>query len=440
MCFELRKVVAGHLHYIFYLQLLPALYSRVGQSFSATPAQLGVLTLARALAQALASPCAGVLGQYANRITVICAGAAVWGAMTAAFSSTHSISAGLPFWFFNGIGLAFLIPAAQSLTADYNPEERRGRAFGVLHLVGAVGALLGTLFATNIAHLHVLGLEGWRFAFLAVALLSWIIGGATWIFGADPRYTLDLRYKVESAAEAHPLGSSRNAGREVLRDVYSSVLSVPTFGIIVLQGIVGTTPWSALVFLTFYFQLLGMGDWTASCLLSIFLAANAAGGLLGGIVGDAAARRWPDHGRIFACQFSVGVGVPLSFILFKALPLSASSGAVIGHAAVLCVTGLLITWAATACNNPIFSEIVPPHMRNLIYAFDRSFEGAIAAAGAPLVGILAEKAFGFSVRSRVFRVCVCVCECVFLLFRLLFLSLFNSPSLFVAGHSRGQCR
>ncbi len=32
-----------------------------------------------------------------------------------------------------------------------------------------------------------------------------------------------------------------------------------------------------------------------------------------------------------------------------------------------------------------------------IYAFDRSFEGAIAACGAPLVGILAEKLFGFKV-------------------------------------------
>jgi len=32
-----------------------------------------------------------------------------------------------------------------------------------------------------------------------------------------------------------------------------------------------------------------------------------------------------------------------------------------------------------------------------IYAFDRSFEGAIAACGAPLVGILAERLFGFTV-------------------------------------------
>lgn len=42
-----------------------------------------------------------------------------------------------------------------------------------------------------------------------------------------------------------------------------------------------------------------------------------AGGLLGGYVGDAAAARWPDHGRISVVQFSVGIGVPLSAILFK---------------------------------------------------------------------------------------------------------------------------
>ncbi len=35
-------------------------------------------------------------------------------------------------------------------------------------------------------------------------------------------------------------------------------------------------------------------------------------------------------------------------------------------------------------------------MRNLIYAFDRSFEGAIAALGAPLVGMAAERWFGFT--------------------------------------------
>jgi hypothetical protein len=41
---------------------------------------------------------------------------------------------------------------------------------------------------------------------------------------------------------------------------------------------------------------------------------------------------------------------------------------------------------------------VPARMRNLIYAFDRSFEMALAALAAPLVGWIAEHYFGFKVR------------------------------------------
>jgi hypothetical protein len=39
------------------------------------------------------------------------------------------------------------------------------------------------------------------------------------------------------------------------------------------------------------------------------------------------------------------------------------------------------------------------HLRTLIYAFDRSLEGALAACGAPLVGYLAQHAFGFTVST-----------------------------------------
>lgn len=72
-------------------QLLPALYSRVGASFSADPEQLGILTFARAVVQALASPLAGVLGHYVNRVWVITAGAALWGAACLCFAFTRSI-------------------------------------------------------------------------------------------------------------------------------------------------------------------------------------------------------------------------------------------------------------------------------------------------------------------------------------------------------------
>ena len=84
-----------------------------------------------------------------------------------------------------------------------------------------------------------------------------------------------------------------------------------------MQGILGSTPWNALVFLTLYMQLLGMTDTAAAALMALFLGGTALGGLLGGFVGDLAAKRYPSHGRILVCQFSVVSGVPLSLLLLK---------------------------------------------------------------------------------------------------------------------------
>jgi hypothetical protein len=42
-------------------------------------------------------------------------------------------------------------------------------------------------------------------------------------------------------------------------------------------------------------------------------------------------------------------------------------------------------------------QIVPERLRTFIYSFDRSFEMAVAATSAPLVGLLAER-LGFDVR------------------------------------------
>ncbi len=57
--------------------------------------------------------------------------------------------AGTALWAINGVGLALVIPSGQSLIADYYPPATRGRAFGALYLTGAVGGMLGSLYATN---------------------------------------------------------------------------------------------------------------------------------------------------------------------------------------------------------------------------------------------------------------------------------------------------
>lgn len=57
------------------------------------------------------------------------------------------------------------------------------------------------------------------------------------------------------------------------------------------------------------------------------------------------------------------------------MPLNGETMTVVAYAVLLLIFGLMKSWSAPACNNPIFSLLVPAHCRNLIYAFDRCFEG-----------------------------------------------------------------
>jgi len=181
---------------------------------------------------------------------------------------------------------------------------------------------------------------------------------------------------------------------------FAAVLRVPTFGIIVAQGIVGNVPMAALAFQTLYLQLLGVPAAWASAAVSAGFGAHALGGLVGGALGDAAARWSPRHGRVLVCQASVVLGALATLLMLRGLPRGYSSGAPSGalpppplpppppppearsraaaavpsYLAVFVLGGLVNAWPAPACNNPIFAEIVPARSRTLVYAFDRSFE------------------------------------------------------------------
>lgn len=54
-------------------------------------------------------------------------------------------------------------------------------------------------------------------------------------------------------------------------------VGLPTLLCRAKQGIVGTTPWYALAYMTLYLQLVGMSDLQASSLMATFLAASATG-------------------------------------------------------------------------------------------------------------------------------------------------------------------
>lgn len=71
----------------------------------------------------------------------------------------------------NGVGLALVIPNAQSITADYYDELDRGKAFGALYMTSALGGAFGSLYATN---------QGQQFlvssAMLSMPLVLYVLG------------------------------------------------------------------------------------------------------------------------------------------------------------------------------------------------------------------------------------------------------------------------
>lgn len=168
--------------------LLPAVYKEVSEAFQASPSELGTLTFIRTIVQALCSPLAGILAMRYYRPSVIGLGTLFWAVSTAAVALSITFTQCAFSRALNGVGLAIVVPALQSFIADSYTESGRGVAFGWLNLVGSVGGIAGSTTATIMAgHGSILGVAGWRFAFLLVACVSCVIGWLVHVFVVDPR-------------------------------------------------------------------------------------------------------------------------------------------------------------------------------------------------------------------------------------------------------------
>jgi hypothetical protein len=69
-----------------------AAYKFIGYSLNVNPSQLGSITLARGMVQALTSPLAGLLGDRLNRCYIVSFGAILWGVMTVAIAASTNLA------------------------------------------------------------------------------------------------------------------------------------------------------------------------------------------------------------------------------------------------------------------------------------------------------------------------------------------------------------
>ncbi|TYH99384.1 hypothetical protein ES332_A11G062600v1 [Gossypium tomentosum] len=334
--------------------LLPGVYKEVGAALHTDPTGLGSLTVYRSIVQSSCYPLAAYLAMHHNRAHVIALGAFLWAAATflVAISTTFlqvALSRGL-----NGIGLAIVIPAIQSLVADSTDDSNRGMAFGWLQLTGNIGSILGGLCSVLIASKTIIGIPGWRFAFHLVGIISVVVGILVCFFTNDPRYS-----DRDNVAKDHAACKSFSLRVKDMINEAKSVMRIPTFQVIVAQGVSGSFAGSALAFAPMWLELIGFSHETTALIMTLFVISG-----------------------------SIGAAV-----LMLALPDNPSTA--VAHGLVFSILGLWMSWNAPATNNPIFAEIVPEKSRTSIYALDNSFESILASFAPPIVGILAQLVFGY---------------------------------------------
>jgi MFS family permease len=378
--------------------IMAALYGPIKRRTDIGTEGLGAITTARALLQAVSSPLWGWLSDRYSRKLILGIGCMIWGIFTVIFGFLNGFLSMFFIRALTGLGLAVIFPTAQSLIADFFPKNKRGQAFGMLGLTTVLGSIVGTLIATLLggseAEPFMVGsIFGWRIVFWAIGGLSILLAILVWIFGKDP-----IRGGVEEVQIRY---EKKGEKRKSTLETYKKILTNKTFVLIVLQGIAGTIPWNSIMFIIFWLEEIRIDPFLAGISFAGVALGAAFGNLFGGYLGDKAAKKSPDKGRLIVAQISVFSGIPLMFLIFFIIPRYVlpllKGGSLLGIFIVLgVITGFMISWSAPAANNPIMSELFEPEIRSSAFAVDRLFEGSIAASGTYLVALFANRIFNYS--------------------------------------------
>jgi len=243
----------------------------------------------------------------------------------------------------NGIGLAIVGPAIQSLVADTTNDSNRGTAFGWLQLTANLGSVVGGLCSVLIAPVTFMGIPGWRISFHLVGSISVVVGILVHLYAKDPHFSDD----ANKAGGHSTNGSFGSVVKELIHEA-KSVVRIPSFLIIVAQGVTGSFPWSALSFAPMWLELTGFSHMDTAFLMGLFTIGSSIGGLFGGYLGDRSSMHLPNAGRIILSQISSGSAIPLATLLLLGLPKDPST--VVLHGFLLLITGFFISWNAPATN------------------------------------------------------------------------------------------
>jgi MFS family permease len=364
--------------------LSPVIQAVFGVNYS----MLGLMTTLRTIAQTISAPFWGYAADRFSRKKVLLFGTGIWGLWTIAVGLMPSFNGILIIRVLSGLGLGAFMPAAFSLLADYYPPHQRGRALGTVGAIGMMGVVLGVLALGFVA-----SEELWRWGFIGLGACSVLTGLLIW-------WLVDEIPAGSSEPEIAQLVTEENSAQYSSnikwKDVFS-VLRIPTIWVAIAQGITGTMPWvvMGMYMINWMVNNLGFSNGitfthergSAPLTFAAIIIGSAVGNYLGGVIGDFADRKNSKYGRTIIGQFSVIVGIPLTYILFT----QAQNMSALGLFAFSFMIAMLITWPGRGAKEPMMQAVVLPEIRASAYSVVNLIEGGLSAFSGLIAGALADK-------------------------------------------------
>jgi MFS family permease len=248
-----------------FVQSLPSiLFPVFKQEFSLSYAELGLLVTVFVGAYALMEVPSGLLADRIGRKEVLVIGLLTSSLGTGATFAASTYLEILVLRAVSGLGLGMLFASSMTLLSEYFPDERRGKAIGVLG-VGISGGFLAAPIAVG----TLLSAFGWRAMFLAVGLLTIPLAV--------------LLYFVVQEPETRRIGASS-------RQAFATIGEAVTRPILVLMGInalTGVAISGLGNFTTSYLvQVTTLGVSSASLLYSVFPVGGVVSTLFWGFATD----------------------------------------------------------------------------------------------------------------------------------------------------------
>eukprot|EP01006_Ploeotia_vitrea_P053135 TRINITY_DN67759_c3_g1_i2.p1 TRINITY_DN67759_c3_g1~~TRINITY_DN67759_c3_g1_i2.p1 ORF type:complete len:610 (+),score=75.05 TRINITY_DN67759_c3_g1_i2:62-1891(+) len=177
---------------------------------------------------------------------------------------------------------------------------------------------------------------------------------------------------------------------------WQHVLSRKMLWVLLVTRACAIMPWSGLSFLLLWLDLVGLSNGQRLIVFVLSGLGVLAGFVAGGKMGDKAAKKYPNKGRLVIGQILVIACIPPLFIMTQMLPHKPS------YMPLFCVlafaTGAIMPTVLAAYDFPAVAETVVPWGRATAYALISTASSAVGSFASILVGYFAESLWSFDTK------------------------------------------